>query len=231
MTELLDYLNKNSGALTVIFTAVVTIATAVYALLTYVLVKETRLMRQVQTEPKIEITARSLEIAIHIVRLRVRNIGLGPAMNVKFTPKVVAGGDSAEKLLTEFTETNFFKAGLSYFGPAQEHFSSYTQMTQDLEGKIASVIAFDLQYESATGKSYRECVVIDMSEHKGAYQLGKPHLYSIAQSLEKLQRDVGHVVSGFKRIRTDVFTSEDRDVEEQEWKKHREEMAKKNESA
>lgn len=48
-------------------------------------------MRQVQTEPKIEITARSMEFAIHILRLHVRNIGLGPALNVKFKPRVVEG--------------------------------------------------------------------------------------------------------------------------------------------
>lgn len=226
MTELLEYLNKNSGAFNVIFTAVVTIATAVYALLTYVLVKETRLMRQVQTEPKLEITARSLEIAIHIVRLQLRNIGLGPAMNVKFSPRVISGGEAASKLLTEFTQTNFFKVGLAYFGPGQEHFSSYTQMTQEHDGKIASVIAIDIEYNSATGKRYKETIVIDMSEHKGGYQLGKPHLYSIAQSLEKLQKDVGHVVSGFKRIRTDVFLSEDREAEAEEWRKRREEMTK-----
>lgn len=92
MAEIFDFLNGNSGALTVIFTAVVTISTVVYACLTYVLVKETRLMRQVQTEPKIEITARSMEFAIHILRLHVRNIGLGPALNVKFKPRVVEGG-------------------------------------------------------------------------------------------------------------------------------------------
>lgn len=222
MTEILDYLNKNSGAFTVIFTAVVTAATAVYALLTYVLVKETRLMRQVQTEPKIEITAKSLDVAIHILRLHIRNIGLGPALNVRFTPKVVTGDTSAKDLISEFTETNFFKVGLSYFGPGQERLSGYTALTQNHEGKIASVIAFDVEYESTTGKKYKETILIDMSEHKGAYQLGKLHMYSIAQSLEKLQKDVGHIVSGFKRIRTDVFTAEDREVEAEEWRKRRE---------
>lgn len=222
MTEILDYLNKNSGAFTVIFTAVVTGATAVYAILTYVLVKETRLMRQVQTEPKIEITAKSLDVAIHILRLHIRNIGLGPALNVRFTPKVVAGDEAAKDLISEFTETNFFKVGLSYFGPGQEHLSSYTQLTQNHEGKIASVIAFEVKYESTTGKTYKETLLIDMSEHKGAYQLGKPHMYSIAQSLEKLQKDVGHIVSGYKRIRTDVFTAEDREAEAEEWRKRRE---------
>lgn len=224
MNETLDFLNKNSGALTVIFTAVVTLATAVYAVLTYVLVKETRLMRQVQTEPKIEITARSMEIAIHILRLHVRNIGLGPALNVKFKPRVIQGGESAVALLEDFTKTNFFEVGLAYFGPGQEHFSSYTQMTKNHEGKIATVIAFEIDYESCTGVKYHEVLHIDMSEHKGAYQLGKPHLYAIAQSLEKLQRDVGHIVSGFKRIRADVFTASDREVEEEEWRNQHKEF-------
>lgn len=226
MTEILDYLNKNSGAFTVIFTAVVTIATAVYAILTYVLVKETRLIRQVQTEPKMEITAKSLEIAIHILRLHIRNIGLGPALNVRFTPRVVKGGEVAKNLINEFTETNFFKVGLSYFGPGQELLSSYTQMMQDLDGKIASILAFDVEYESATGKKYRETLLIDMSEHKGSYQLGKPHMYSIAQSLEELQKDVGHIASGFKRIRTDVFTAEDREAEAGQQCKHREDVTR-----
>ncbi len=224
MAEILDFLNNNSGALTVIFTAVVTISTVVYACLTYVLVKETRLMRQVQTEPKIEITARSMEFAIHILRLHVRNIGLGPALNVKFKPRVVEGGDGADKLLSDFTKTNFFNVGLAYFGPGQERISSYTQMTKDHQAKISSVIAFDVEYESCTGLKYHEVLHVDMSEHKGAYQLGKPHLYAIAQSLEKLQKDVGHVVSGYKRIRADVFTAADREVENEAWLKEVEDM-------
>jgi hypothetical protein len=213
MGDLLAFLNANSGALNVIFTGVVTIATAVYAVLTWKLVSETRQMREVQTEPKIEITLRSVDEAIHIQRLQVRNIGLGPALQLTFRPKVLAGGGGAQTLIDELTKTNFFTSGLSYLGPGEQRYSHYTQMTENYDAKIASVIAFDLKYKSATGKDYQEALVIDMSEHKGSYQLGKPHLYSIAQSLEKIQKDLGHVVSGFKRIRTDVYTSEDREAE------------------
>ena len=226
MTEFFDYLNKNSGALTVIFTAVVTIATAVYAILTYILVKETRLMRQVQTEPKLEITAKPMDIAINIIRLHIRNIGLGPALSIKFTPKVLTGSDGAQNLLDEFTQTNFFKTGLAYFGPGQELVSNFTQMNQDYESKIKSVIAFDLQYSGATGKKYKETIIIDMSEHKGISQIGKPHLYSIAQSLEKLQSDIHNITSGFKRISTDVFTAEDREQESAELRKRYDELKK-----
>jgi len=227
LDNLIQFLNQNSGALTVVFTAVVTISTVVYAVLTAVLVSETKKMREVQTEPRIEITLRPLESAINIIRLHIKNIGLGPAENLKFSPSVISGGEDAQKLLAEFTETNFFKTGLKYFGPGQETFSHYTQMTQNHEQKIQSVLLFEMQYKSATGKKYREKSVIDMSESKGSYQLGKPNLYAISQSLEKIQKDIGNIVSGFKRIKADTYTHEDREREYQERKQQYEEMKAK----
>lgn len=215
MSDLLDFLNTNSGALTVVFTGIVTLATAVYAGLTWALVSETRRMRQVQTEPKIEITLRTVADAIHIQRLHIRNIGLGPALKLTFRPRAVEGGDGADALLKEFTETNFFTSGLGYLGPGEERYSNYTQMSENHDQKIASVLAFDVTYSSATGKNYAESILLDMSEQKGNYQLGTPYLHSISQSLERLQKDMHNVLTGFKRIRADVFTSDDRQAEKQ----------------
>ena len=224
LDNLIIFLNQNSGALTVVFTAVVTISTVVYAALTAVLVSETKKMRQVQTEPKIEITLRPFEFAIHIVKLHIKNIGLGPAENLKFNSSVLSGGEGAQKLLAEFTETNFFKTGLKYFGPGQEIYSHYSQMTQDHDQKIKSVLLFEMEYQSVTGLKYKEKTIIDMSEMKGIYQLGKPNLYTISQSLEKMQKNIGNIVSGFKRIKTDIYTHEDRDREYQEKMQQIEEM-------
>ena len=222
MSDLLSFLNKNAGALSVIFTGVVTLATAIYAVLTWQLVSETRRMRKVQTEPKLEVTLRSVDDAIHIQRLHVRNIGLGPALQITFVSNVVSGGEGAEALLNEFTETNFFRTGISYLGPGEERYSHYTEMHENHDAKIASVLAFDVAYHSATKEGYRETLIIDMSERKGSYQLGKPHLYSIARSLEKLQKDLRQVVSGFKRIRTDIYDSDDRDQERKDMEQRRE---------
>ncbi len=195
----------------VVFTAAVTLSTAVYAILTGVLVAETRRMRQVQTEPRIEITLRPFESAINIVRLHIKNIGLGPAVNVKFKPRVISGEEGAKKLLAEFTETNFFTTGLKYIGPGQEVYSHYTQMHNDHDQKILSVLIFEIEYKSVTGKIFKENTIIDMSEIKGQYQLGTPNLYSIARSLEKIQRDIGQIKTVFKNI--DISNREDRESE------------------
>jgi len=181
-------------------------------------------MREVQTEPKLQVTVSSLGFAIHIVRLYVRNVGLGPALNVTFKPKVLAGGQSAEKLLAEFVDVNFFSIGLKHFGPGQERVSAYTQLTEDRDGKMASVLAIDVTYRSATGKRYSDSLVVDMSELKGDYQLGKPHAYAIAQSLEKMQKDIHHLTTGFHRIKANIYTSEDREeerAEAQAWREQR----------
>jgi len=145
-------------------------------------------------------------------------------LNVTFKPKVLAGGQSAEKLLAEFVDVNFFSIGLKHFGPGQERVSAYTQLTEDRDGKMASVLAIDVTYRSATGKRYSDSLVVDMSELKGDYQLGKPHAYAIAQSLEKMQKDIHHLTTGFHRIKANIYTSEDREeerAEAQAWREQR----------
>lgn len=220
MSEIIDFLNKNSGALNVIFTGVVTVATAVYAVLTWKLVSETRLMREVQTEPKLAVTLRSIDEAIHIVRLHFRNIGNGPAVGVKFSPRVEVGAEVSAALLDEFTKPNFFRTGLSYFGPGQERLSMYTQLHENHDAKLSTVLAFDVEYESLTGKKYKDTLVVDLSEYKGTHQLGKPHLYAIAQSLEKLHKDFERLAGGSRRLKADVYSEEDRArerAEHEEW--------------
>ena len=221
---MIDFLNNNAGVLMLIFTAMVAFSTVVYAFLTWRLVSETRKLREVQTEPKIHITLESLDFAINIVRLNIKNIGLGPASDLQFESAVISGGESAEKLLQEFTSPNFFKSGLRHFGPGQNIHSRDTQVTDDFEGKSASILSFKLRYKSATGKQYNEEIIIDMSEIKGISQLGKPNLYSIANSLEKMQNDIGHIVTGFRRLSVDIYSSDDREQEREAMKKRLEEQ-------
>lgn len=216
MNEIIEFLNNNAGALNVVFAGVVMLATTVYAVLTWKLVAETRQMREVQTEPRLSVSLRSIDEAIHIVRLHFQNIGQGPAFNVKFTPRVESGNEVSSSLLEELTRPNFFKAGLSYFGPGHERLSMYTQLNQSQDEKLSTVLAFDVEYKSVTGKVYEDTLVVDMSEYKGSHQIGKPHLYAIALSLEKLQKSVDDLVGSNKRLQTDVFSGEDRAHERKE---------------
>ena len=227
---MLEFLNQNAGALTVIFTAVVTLSTAVYAVLTAILVAETKRMRQAQTEPKIEVTIRPREEWINLIYVYVRNIGLGPAYDISFDITAEAGGEGAALLIRDFTKTNFFNTGLKYLGPGQELSSDISQMSEKFDQKIESILVFKVGYRSATGKKYKEEFRQDLSEFKGLTQIGKPHLYAIAQHLEKIQKDFHNLATGFKRIKADIYNSEDREQEKRAWEERRTLIAKDEET-
>lgn len=55
MEDFLEFLNRNSGALSLVFAMVVAIATVFYAILTHRLVEETERMRLAQTEPSVSV--------------------------------------------------------------------------------------------------------------------------------------------------------------------------------
>ena len=215
-----NYLNQNSGALTVIFTGVVTLSTVVYAVLTAILVTETRKMRQAQTEPKVQVIVKPWDEWINIVHIYVRNIGLGPAYNISFNASAEAGGEGAQALIADFTKANFFRIGLKYLGPGQEIAPGYSQMTKEFDKKVESILVFTVQYQDATGKKYQESFRIDFSEFKGLTRIGKPHLYAIAQHLEKMQSDFHNLATGFKRVQADIYNSEDREEEQKELEEH-----------
>ena len=181
-------------------------------------------MRKAQTEPKIEITLRSLDEHFTVMRLYIRNIGLGAARNVKFFPKVLSGGKVASDLMDNLTDANIFKVGLRYLGPGREFVSGYTNMTEDSEDKLNSMISIDVQYEGGMGKQYKENLIIDMSEFRGMRRIGGvPPLYSIARNLEKMQDDFHDMIKHSRRLSVDIYTENDRLREEEEMKKYIEE--------
>lgn len=84
-----------------------------------------------------------------------------------------------------------------------------------------------MRYESATGKRYEATTVIDMAEWKGAQQLGTPSIHKIANSIDRIQRDIGHLASGFRRLGINVYTQDDRDQENDELRQRFEDERRK----
>jgi hypothetical protein len=165
---------------------------------------------------------------IHLVNVYVRNIGLGPAYDLSFDITAETGGEGAQALIDDFTRAHFLKTGIKYVGPGQEVVSDYSQLTEKFGDKIESVLVFRVRYKSATGKLYQERFRIDLSEFKGRTQIGKPHLYAIAQHLEEIQRDFHKLVTGFNRISADIYDAEDREREQKEWEERRDNLFAEN---
>ena len=96
--------------------------------------------------------------------------------------------------------------------------------TQGFEKKIKAILNVELSYRSSTGRKYSDKYSIDMSQFEGAGGLGTPHLYSIAQSLKKLQEDFHRISSGFNKLKVETYSHEDRERARAEWEEQRNEM-------
>lgn len=222
-----EFLNEYSGSLMVLFTSVVTVSTVVYAFLTARLASETRQMRQAQTEPRIEVIVKPREEWINSLNLYVRNIGMGPAFDIAFEFRSDSGHEGGKMLINDFTESAFLKNGLKYLGPGQENVSNDTSMSEGFDQKIEAVLHVEVRYRSAAGHRIEEKFQLDFSEFRGLSSLGKPHLYAMAQSLEKMQKDIGHITTGFRKLHVDVFTENDRTREREQLEAERRERVAK----
>ena len=213
----LDQINKNSGALSAIFSGVVTIATVIYAWLTAKLVNETRRMREAQTEPSLQVVYRNREEWINLLDVAVRNIGLGAAYDISFEIRAELKVGDKNDLVDSLGKLGCFAKGLVYLGPNQEFTSFWTNLMDGQASKLDTRVFIHCRYRSATGVQYESRCVLDLSEIKGISRIGEPPLLKIAKQLESIGKDLNHLTTGFKRLRIDAFSQADRDAERAEW--------------
>ena len=226
MTAFLKFLNDNAGALNLLFSAVVAIATVVYARLTARLVSETERLRTAATEPSIEITYRSRDESMSLLEVVVKNIGNGPAYNVKFLASASPIGVGADELLARLQKAKFFREGINLLLPGQEFVSFWTDVRQNFNEKLATTVIVKTTCSNIAGAVYPREHQIDLSELDGVEKIGTPPLLSMARSLEKMQGDLAHLASGFRKLKVETHSYEDRQRERAEWEKHRNEQIK-----
>ncbi len=201
----LEFLNQNSGSFAVIFSAIVAIATTVYAILTWKLTLETRRMREAQTEPRVSVTIQPREEWINFIDIVIQSIGLGPAYNVKF--KVEPDFEYAKGNF--LSELGFIKNGLRYLAPNQKLQFFLTSMIENFEEKTKYSFEIKVTYKNSLGKKYEDAYIIDFSQLIGLNQLGEPSLYKISKNIEKIQQDIHRLSTGSYRMKIIRYTKED----------------------
>ena len=112
-----------------IFSGIVAISTAIYAILTWKLVTETKQMRMNQYEPYVMFYLSKGETITEYLFLNIVNIGQGTAKNVKF--EILEAPMFNDKKMTDIS---FFVKGVKYFPPKKNyrHFlGSWQGLTRD----------------------------------------------------------------------------------------------------
>jgi len=149
-------------AWTVIFSGIVAVLTAVYAILTWRLVSETRRMREAQTTPNVLVTVEPEEHKT--LYLVVRNVGLAPAYNITFKINPFFEPVKGYPL----SEVGFIKNRISILSPGQSIKTLLLiSLSKDFEEKIDTILYIEIQYENINRKKSKRKYQIDLSQFKG----------------------------------------------------------------
>lgn len=208
----LDFLNKNSGALSLVFSGVVAFATVVYAVLTRKLVDETKKLREAQTEPLVFVTIQPREEWISFIDMVVQNIGSGPAYDVKFNVEQDFTYRENERL----SSLGLFRDGIGYMAPGQRIQFFLTSMIENFDEKVKSHPEITVMYTNSGSRQDRRKYILDFGWMVGMRQLGTPPLTEIAKAIKDIQRDINFFSTGFKRLGVEMYAKQDVEEEEKE---------------
>jgi hypothetical protein len=207
-------IKQNSGAFNVLFAGTVAVSTVFYAILTFVLVWETRRLRKVQTEPKISVYIEPEERWLNLIDLVIKNIGQGPAYDLRFTcPEDFKLSPKREKTLSSLS----FLRGIDYLAPEQRIRTFLTDAVYILGQQTARSFQITATYRNAPngkGRGFQETFNIDFDQLRGFEVIGEPPLYSIAKNVKELKEVADLIASGSTRIKVELWSQEDLAEEE-----------------
>ena len=172
------------------FSAIVAVATAVYAFLTYKLVSETRRLREVQTEPVISVRAEvSPRASSGGLELVIRNEGQGGARNIKFR----FDGDPTYFVKSGITvpinEISALRDGLQYLGPNQRFDVLMGWLPDEAYHRaIEKHWTFHVTYENAMGKRREATYIVDFAQFENIILRDSSPLFKIERHLAEIKR-------------------------------------------
>ncbi|MDP3148062.1 MAG: hypothetical protein Q8N83_02925 [Ignavibacteria bacterium] len=217
---MIEFLKEYQELITLLFTIAVGISTIVYAYLTAKLVSETKLMRKSQTDPEISLSLVQNDHSISFIDLVIENIGLGPAYNINI--EVVKDFKLSNRMLSE---VGFIKNGIKYFSPRQSLKLWVASFIEDKELAEKS-IELKITYTNSLNEQFTRQFILNFSQFSYFTQLGTPPLIKIAEHLETIDKTLNNITSGFKKLKVDIFDSDDREQHEKEVAKEFEEYKK-----
>jgi len=212
--NILNFLNANNGAFSVILSTVLIASTIAYVIYNRQLVQETKKLRLPQQEPRVAIIFEPDDRYIMWINLKIKNVGVGPAKNITF------------KIKTDFeyldgfwlSNTGFAKRGINYLAPNQEIKFFFTNLNENKNQKMGTPIVIDLSYNDSLGNRYAETFKIDFNELEGLFEVGEKPIEKISKSLKNIENNINEIVKGSK-LQTVNYTLNDIKNERKELQK------------
>ena len=143
------------------------VSSFVLVIVTTLYVRESKKIREAQTNPNIGIWIENLG-RLNSIYLVIENVGLGPAYNLKF----IVDPEFIDQKGIKLSEKGIIKSGIKYFAPnrrIQYYLVDWITPADVVTGdrKIPKQFKIVVNYENAIKKRFEESFLIDFSHLSG----------------------------------------------------------------
>jgi hypothetical protein len=161
--------------LQILFSAIVSLSTVSYVVLTWKLVSETRRMREFQITPDVTIYLDRGEADPSLIYIVFKNIGLGYAKNVKV--EIIKDFNYYDNDALQLKNKGIIKNGLKSFYPKQCYRFFITYLPDNYEQKISDNFIFKISYQDMNNKNFNQEINLSFIELKGVTKTNPPDNY------------------------------------------------------
>ena len=216
-------------AIAAVFSAV---SAVVSVALTRRLSEDNRALRKAGTEP--EVVAYVAQLGKHraFFHLVLENVGQGPACDVEIfvdaTPNHFEGFDIQDVVPGMRRKVrSLLPQGERVEVMMGVHYRLFRNDGEDVLPPFDVEVTYsNLRGQMSPSRRHR----VDVSEFSGSFLIGEPEVEA-ADALKKIEKNLEHFASGFKRLHVEMITTAEREAQEEEFRAQWEQEAAATEAA
>jgi len=161
--------------LQIIFSAVVASSAVVYSILTWKLVSETKMLREFQTTPDINVFFERSETDASFTYIVFKNSGFGYAKNVKF--EIIKDFNNYDNEFGELKNKGLVRNGVDNFYAGQSYKFYFTDLSQNHEQKVSDNLIIRITYHNLNNKKFTKEISLSLLELIGLSVINPPDNY------------------------------------------------------
>lgn len=161
--------------LQIVFSGVVALSTVVYSILTWRLVSETKLIREFQITPDVNVFFERSEADASFIHIVFKNSGLGYAKNVTFEIFKDFGYYDSE--IFKLANKGIIKKGIDNFYSNQSYKFFFTDLSQNNEQKKLDNLIIKTTFYNLNNRKFEKEINLSLSELTGISIMTPPDSY------------------------------------------------------
>lgn len=162
-----------------------------------------------QTEPFVDISLEIMPQSVNWIRLKIQNLGLSSAFNIKFTVKEIYPKNKAsQRIIDQFFQIGFMKQGLNYLSKEDSRYTNFVNLAESDQANGFTITDFfntkftvEITFEDINKKKYTSEFILENNDLNGTYIVGDSFEKQLISQIKSLSSGLLEIHNEQKKFR------------------------------